>query len=155
MIKNEKQYKITHSWLKKFEEGRKKIDSLPKIKEQPWLRQAQRGSLEAQIRQLKEEIQEYEALKSGKIVVPSLDVLATVPELLIKKRIANGWTLEQLAERLGLHYQQIQRYESTDYATATFETMQKVAAVLNEKTGPPRKVAARRVAKGTARRAKA
>jgi len=155
MIKNEKQYKITHSWLKKFEEGRKKIDSLPKSKEQPWLRQAQRGSLEAQIRQLKEEIQEYEALKSGKIVVPSLDVLATVPELLIKKRIANGWTLEQLADRLGLHYQQIQRYESTDYATATFETMQKVAAVLNEKMGSRRKTASRRTAKTTTRRAKA
>jgi transcriptional regulator with XRE-family HTH domain len=56
----------------------------------------------------------------------------SLPELLIKKRIANEWTLAQLAERLGLHHQQIQRYESTDYATATFETMQRVAAALNQ-----------------------
>lgn len=155
MIKNEKQYKITKSWLRNFEEGRQKLDKLPKGKEQPWLRQAQRGSLEAQIQQLKEEIEEYEALKSGKIVVPSLDVLATVPELLIKKRIANGWTLEQLAERLGLHHQQIQRYESTDYATATFETMQKVAAVLNQKTVTRSRRTTKRSVKAATRQAKA
>ncbi len=156
MIKNEKQYKIAKSWLRKFEEGREKVDRLPAKQEQPWLRQAQRGSLDAQIRQLKEELEEYEALKTGKIAVPSLEILATVPELLIKKRIANGWTIEQLADRLGLHHQQIQRYESTGYATATFETLQKVAAVLSEKdkgTGKTTERAATK--KRPARRAKA
>jgi HTH-type transcriptional regulator/antitoxin HigA len=133
MIKNEKQYKIARSWLKEIEEGRRRVDKLPMPGNQPWLRQAQRGSLDAQIQQLHEEIEEYEGLKSGKILVPSFDDLAALPELFIKKRIANGWTQEQLAERLGTHYQQIQRYESTDYATATFETLQRVAAALDQK----------------------
>lgn len=133
MIKNEKQYKIAKCWLKKFEQGRRRIDKLPPAGSQQWLRQSQRGSLDAQVQQLQEEIAEYEGLKSGKITVPELDALSSLPELLIKKRIANGWTLAQLAEKLGLHHQQIQRYESTDYATATFETMQRVAAALNHK----------------------
>jgi ribosome-binding protein aMBF1 (putative translation factor) len=132
MITNEKQYKITKSWLRKFETGKRKLAKLPKSKEQPWLRRAQRGSLEAQIRQLKQQINEYEALKNGKVKVPHLEIVAQVPELLIKKRIANGWTQQQLANRLGLHYQQIQRYENTDYATATLETVQRVAGVLEQ-----------------------
>jgi ribosome-binding protein aMBF1 (putative translation factor) len=132
MITNEKQYKITKSWLRRFEEGKKKLAKLPESKNQPWLRRAQQGSLKAQIQQLKQQINEYEALKSGKVKVPHLDVVSQVPELLIKKRIANGWTQQQLASRLGLHYQQIQRYENTDYATATLETIQRVAGVLEQ-----------------------
>jgi ribosome-binding protein aMBF1 (putative translation factor) len=151
VIKNEKQYKISKSWLRKFEEARQKLDELPKKKEQLWLKQAQKGSLEAQIWQLREEITEYEALKAGKIIVPSLDVLSSVPELLIKKRIANNWTLEQLAERLGMHHQQIQRYESTDYATATFETLKKVAVALNQETVPANRKISNRAARKTKR----
>jgi ribosome-binding protein aMBF1 (putative translation factor) len=132
MITNEKQYKITKSWLKRFETGKKKLTKLPQSKSQPWLRGAQRGSLEAQIRQLKQQINEYEALKNGKVKLPHLDIVAQVPELLIKKRIANGWTQQQLASRLGLHHQQIQRYENTDYATATLETVQRIVETLEQ-----------------------
>lgn len=141
MIKNEKQYKIAKAWLRKFEDGERTLKKLPKSKEQPWLRKAQQRSIKAQVEQLKAEIAEYEGLKNGKIKVPDLQVLYSVPVLLIKKRIANGWTLEQLAERLDMHHQQLQRYESTDYATATLETMQKVAAALSEGSPARRKTA--------------
>ncbi len=36
MIKNEKQYKITKSWIKHFESGLGKLKRVPKSKEQPW-----------------------------------------------------------------------------------------------------------------------
>jgi ribosome-binding protein aMBF1 (putative translation factor) len=134
IIKNEKEYKFTKSWLKKFNQNKKDLAKLPESKEQPWLRKAQRGSLQIMIDHLQEEVTEYEALKSGKIKPPSLDNLAVIPENLIKNRIANGWTLERLAKKMGLHYQQIQRYEKTDYATATFETLLKIASVLEQKT---------------------
>jgi hypothetical protein len=134
MIKNEKQYKITKSWLRKFEEGRIKIDVMPESKQQPWLRQAQRGSLDAQIEQLKEEIEEYEALSSGKVKVTllSIESIIDLPILLIKRRIANGWTLQTLAEKLGMHWQQLQRYEQTDYASANLQVIQRVTTVLSE-----------------------
>jgi DNA-binding XRE family transcriptional regulator len=138
IIRNEKEYKFIKSWLSKAENGKKELAKLPESKEQPWLRTAQRGSLQRFINHLKEEVEEYEALKNGKIKPPSLDNLAAVPENLIKNRIANGWTQEQLAKRIGLHYQQIQRYEKTDYATATFETLLKIASVLEQKT--PKKI---------------
>lgn len=147
MIRNEKQYKIARSWLNKFEDGKAKLDELPPDTNQPWLRKAQRGSLRAQIKQLRDEISEYEAVKNGKVDLPSLEPLSSLPELLIKRRIANGWTLQHLADVLGLHQQQIQRYESTNYATATFGTIQRVAAALQQHAS-----AAAKTRRGPARR---
>jgi len=146
-LKNEKEYKITKSWLKRFNKSKEELAKLPESIEQPWLRTAQRNSLQAIINHLQEEADEYEALKNGKSKVPNIDNLNTIPELLIKKRIANGWTQVQMAKRLGMHYQQLQRYESTDYESATLTTLQKIADVLNNGSSSkkPRKVAAYRL----------
>jgi HTH-type transcriptional regulator/antitoxin HigA len=130
MLKNEKQYKITKSWLKHFETALEVIKTMPESKEQPWLRKAQCRSAEAQIEQLKAELADYQLTKAGKIKIPDLEVVGRLPQWLIQKRIANGWTQADLAERLDMHFQQIQRYESTDYAAATLETLKKVAAAL-------------------------
>jgi ribosome-binding protein aMBF1 (putative translation factor) len=130
MIKNEKQYKITKSWIKRFETGLDNLKQMPKSKEQPWAKGAQRRSVEGQLALLKTELADYEALKSGKTKVPDLGVVEHLPQWFISKRIAKGWTQGDLAARLKMHYQQIQRYESTDYASATLETLQKVAAAL-------------------------
>lgn len=147
IIKNEKEYKTSKSSLKKAVLGKEKLLAAPESKEQPWLKKAQLGPLQGFINHIQEEIEEYEALKSGKIKLPGLDSLNTIPELLIKKRIANGWTLEQMARRLGMHYQQIQRYENTEYESATFRTLQKIAYVLNNGSSSkkPRKAAAYRL----------
>jgi len=147
IIKNEKEYKISKSWLKKALAGKKNLLAAPESKEQPWLKKAQLGPLQGFINHIMEEVEEYEALKSGKIKLPSLDSLNTIPELLIKKRIANGWTQVQMAKRLGMHYQQLQRYENTDYESATFRTLQKIADVLNNGSlsKKPRKAAAYRL----------
>jgi HTH-type transcriptional regulator/antitoxin HigA len=141
MIKNEKQYKITKSLLRKFEAGQKKLEKLPESTEQPWLRQAQRGSIRAQIEQFQEELAEYEGLKSGKVKVtlPSLDAIRELPALLIKRRIANGWTQKQLAEKLDMHWQQVQQYEQTDYSGASLSTIQRVAEALTEKAPETRR----------------
>jgi HTH-type transcriptional regulator/antitoxin HigA len=130
MIKNEKEYKITKSWLKRFEGGLKTLKTMPESKEQPWLRKVQRRDVEGQIEQLRAELADYELTKAGKIKIPDLEVVGRLPQWFIQKRIANGWTQADLAERLDMHFQQIQRYESTDYAAATLETLKKVAAAL-------------------------
>src|SRR5207302_6742940 len=98
----------TKGWIKKFQQGLKELAKLPESKEQPWLRTAQRNSILNQLDQLLEEIEEYEALKNGKVEapLPSPEVISELPILLIKRRIANGWTQERLAQRLGIHGQQ-------------------------------------------------
>jgi transcriptional regulator with XRE-family HTH domain len=55
-----------------------------------------------------------------------------LPSLLIQWRIYKGLTQKQLAEKLGWHYQQLQDYEKSDYATATLRTIRKVADALSD-----------------------
>ena len=53
-------------------------------------------------------------------------MVAALPSMLIKARIARGLSQKDLAERVGLKEQQIQRYEATDYATANLARIKEV-----------------------------
>jgi transcriptional regulator with XRE-family HTH domain len=48
----------------------------------------------------------------------------------VRARIAAGLTQEGLAEKLGLKRQQIQRYEASEYATASLATVRQIAQVI-------------------------
>lgn len=62
-----------------------------------------------------------------KVIFTYLDNL---PNMLIKKRRLNGWTQEQLAEKLGIKEQQVQRYESTKYQSASLRRLIEIAKIL-------------------------
>jgi len=64
--------------------------------------------------------------------VTTLDVesLTALPEALIRARIAAGLTQKELAVRLGLKEQQVQRYESTRYHGVSLERTQAVVDAL-------------------------
>lgn len=49
---------------------------------------------------------------------------------IIRARIAKGWTQATLAERLGVHVQQVQNDEVTLYQSASFARLSKIAAAL-------------------------
>ena len=49
---------------------------------------------------------------------------------LIQARIARHWTQKQLAEKLDLPEQQIQRYESSRYKGVALERLQEIADAL-------------------------
>lgn len=49
----------------------------------------------------------------------------------MKARIARGWTQRRLAEALGVAEQQVQRYESTGYRSASLARICDVAAALD------------------------
>jgi len=132
MIKNEKQYRISKSWVRKFDDAIFEAKQLPKKPKQPWLRKGQIESLQIQLEDLQTEIKEYEALKAGKVKLAPLDTVSALPILLIKWRIANNWTHKDLSQRLGLAEQQIQKYENCNYSTATLETLTRIAVVLKE-----------------------
>ena len=82
----------------------------------PMIAQAQVDAVSSQLADLEAELREYEAIREGGFEVEALRVVTDLPELLIKARISQGITQRELANRLGLKEQQIQRYEATDYA---------------------------------------
>ena len=134
MIKNDRQYRITKSQAAKLEQalGRetKRGDS---TKLHPLLRKAQSDALRSQLTDLRSEIKQYEALRSGKRTPLRVRSFDDLPQALIQGRIAAGLSQKQLAERLGLKEQQIQRYEATDYASASLTRVCEVARSLGLK----------------------
>ena len=60
----------------------------------------------------------------------ALASFAELPRALIQSRIALGLSQKELAERLGLKEQQIQRYEATEYAGASVQRIQEVIQAL-------------------------
>jgi ribosome-binding protein aMBF1 (putative translation factor) len=97
----------------------------------PALLKAQREALQSQLGDLLAEAREYEALQRSNPRALKLDSLDEIPQALVRARIAKGLTQKQLAERVGLKEQQIQRYEATDYAAASFARIRVVIRALN------------------------
>ncbi|BAT56600.1 hypothetical protein NOS3756_56120 (plasmid) [Nostoc sp. NIES-3756] len=135
MIKNERQYRVTQTQARKFEEALARFDQNLENREgvHPLLWKAQRDALQSQLSELCEEIEEYEALKSGKYKVLELESLEELPLALIKARIAAGLSQKDLADRLGIKEQQIQRYEDTEYASASLTRLIEVSQALGIK----------------------
>lgn len=134
MILNERQYGITKAQIKKFENSLAELaaNAPPASDLNLQLRhQAYLDALNSQVESLQEEIEEYEQLKQGNTDRLFFNSLERLPEALIKARIVRGLTQEQLAERLGLKAQQIQRYESTYYASASLSRILEVQKALN------------------------
>ena len=132
MITNERQYRITRNRANRFEQALEEFnaDAPKRAGVHPRLVQAEREAMESQLASLRGELEEYEHLKSAgvsAIVVTSIDGL---PEGLIKARIARGLSQHQLAQRLDLKAQQIQRYEAERYASASYQRLCEVAHAL-------------------------
>jgi HTH-type transcriptional regulator / antitoxin HipB len=129
MIQNERQYRITQTKLKEFERDLAAIDPQdPNLHPRQIIGWA--NSYNLTIRQLKQEIAEYEQLKSGNILTFVLGSLDDLPTTLIKARIAAGMTQKELADKIGLQEQQIQRYEASHYSSASFDRLRAIANAL-------------------------
>jgi ribosome-binding protein aMBF1 (putative translation factor) len=141
MIKNERQYRITKAQAQKFEQALAQLAGCSEEMkpENLLLWQAQKSALESQLDDLRQEIEEYEALtirETSKPVVFELDSIEALPLALIKARIAAQLTQKELAERLGLKEQQIQRYEASEYASVSWARVLEVSQVLGMKLQP-------------------
>lgn len=130
MIKNERQYRTTKAQAEKIRSAiTLAVKRAPQSQVHPLLRKAEQDALRSQLDDLKKELREYEALVSGgkTLARTSLDDL---PRTLIQARIAAGLSQRDLADRLGLKEQQVQRYEATNYASASLTRVQQVARAL-------------------------
>jgi len=128
VIANDLQYRITRKWVERFEEARAAADARPDL--HPRARQALRDQYDSQIEELRDQLAEYDALRGGQVRELELRSLTELPDALIRARIAAGLSQKELARRLGVKEQQIQRYEATRYAGATLERVQAVADAL-------------------------
>lgn len=128
MIKNQRQYRITKARAREFAEaiGMRGEDA----DVHPLIAQARQDAAQSQYEDLTTQLQAYEALTEGRTPVLELDSLHEFPQALIKARISSGLSQSDLADRLGLKPQQVQRYEATDYAAANLERIQGVADAL-------------------------
>lgn len=131
MIKNDRQYRITRAQAEKFEKALARVSADGDRRLHPAIRKAQHEAVASQLQDLRRDIDEYEALKKGLVTRFHIESLSDLPRALIQARIASGLTQKELAERLGLKEQQIQRYEATDYASASISKLQQVAAALD------------------------
>lgn len=131
MIRNERQYRITRAEATRFQEALVAArNASPRPKIDPLFLQAEIDGLQSQLEEMLEEIQVYEQLRDGSQAIPSVNSVQDVPGALIQSRIRAGLTQEQLAERVNLKPQQIQRYEATDYASASLSRVAEIASVL-------------------------
>ena len=133
MIKNERQYRITRTWADRFSQALLELKSAKdagQLEVHPLLLQAQQDAMRSQLADLEAELREYEALKAGDFEFDKLGMIVELQELLIKARIARGLRQRDLAHRLGLKEQQIQRYEATEYASASLARIRDVVAAL-------------------------
>jgi DNA-binding transcriptional regulator YiaG len=120
VIRNEREYKITRATLEKFGEAIKHIAQLRrKSKIEPWKLGLQENATLSMIEDLKVQLKEYEKLKAGRFKLSVLDNVESIAVNLIRARISLGWTQRDLAERIGTTEQQIQKYEASDYRTAS------------------------------------
>jgi HTH-type transcriptional regulator / antitoxin HipB len=128
MIQNEHQYKVTQTKLRELEQSLIDLDiNSGNLAER--LLQAEKNGLQVLIDRLGAEIIEYDNLKQQRtpIQICSLDELAIG---LIKARISTGMTQKELAAKIGVQEQQIQRYEENQYASASLARLTEIARAL-------------------------
>ena len=136
MIKNERQYKFTKTQVERFERTLAELSSRNPEDTglHPLVAKAQEDAVSGQIVDLKEELHVYESMKAGTFSLGQLEVVSELSNMLIGARIVQGISQKELAERVGLKEQQIQRYEATDYASASLSRIREIVSGLYGKT---------------------
>lgn len=131
MIKSDRQLKITEQRAQSFDEAIKahNANDVP-AGVHP---RAHKVALDALIGlrdELRQQIAEYRELVEAGPAAVQINSLADIPRALIRARIARRVTQRQLAERLGVKPQQVQRWESESYENATYASIVEVAMAL-------------------------
>ncbi|MBX9699656.1 MAG: helix-turn-helix domain-containing protein [Acetobacteraceae bacterium] len=127
MIKSEREYAVTKRAAAGFASSR---EALTGAAGEDAGRRAALSSIDAQLGDLQADIAEWERLRAGGVQDIDVANWDDLPKALIRARIAQGLTQQELAERLGLRKQQIQRWEDEDYEHAAFWRVLEVADAL-------------------------
>ena len=137
MIANEYQYRRTQAAAKKFRRALDKPVAPARPGVHPRLLKAEHEALASQLGDLERELTDYERLKKDRNSRIEIGSVAGIGQGLIRARIAAGLSQKQLADRLGVKPQQIQRYETAQYATASLRRLDEVARGLGVRIDRP------------------
>lgn len=131
MIYSDKQYNVASAQLDKL----KGALATAKAREtdQAWLKQAEIAAINSQIADIGAELAEYDLLKSGQVSFSKTYALEELPRVLVQARIASGMSQTDLAEKLSMKPQQVQRYEATDYMGASLGRLIEISKALGVK----------------------
>jgi HTH-type transcriptional regulator / antitoxin HigA len=122
MIKSDAQRERTAAQIEGFRQAFAKVD-----REMTGKRAAAvRGSYEGMIRQLQDELHEYDELKSGELTLPTVERLDQIAPFIAKLRIARRISQTELARRLGVSKQVISRYEEAECQTVAIDRLQEI-----------------------------
>jgi HTH-type transcriptional regulator/antitoxin HigA len=131
MILNDRQHRITRLWKGKFERALQGLRTNERpVAVHPLLWQAQQDAYQSQIEEMQEDIQTYQALKSGQVRQFALADWRDLGKALVQARIAQGLSQQELAERLGVEVQAVLRAEDEGYTSSTWAHLLEVARVL-------------------------
>lgn len=129
-ITNEREYRIARA-----EAGRLEALLAQQDREteglDPRLKQAVHGATASRLDELRARIAWYENLKRAGGAVVELDSLEQLPSLLVQARVASHLTQRELAQRLGVSEQQVQKDEEAGYAKASLQRLIEVARALD------------------------
>ena len=129
MIKNSRQYRITRTQLERFEESLRALEETLDDRSDE-MAQLQASAIKGQVEDLRAQLVEYDSLERERPTQLRFDSLNEIARLLIKARLARGMSQRELAETLGMKEQQIQRYEATDFESASFARILEIADAL-------------------------
>jgi len=130
MITNDKQYRSTRTQVEKLRSSLNNM-SAASSDVHPMFLAAHKEALDSQLHELEEEIAAYDQLRSGAITTFSANSLQELPELLISARIARNMSQKELGTFIGVHEQQIQRYEAERYRSASLDRLIQISAALS------------------------
>ncbi len=130
MITNERQYQISKAQAAKFLAAIDAPDTNARAPH-PRARKALREAAQSQLDELLAELGEYERLRDGQLTSITAESIAELAPALIKARIMRNWTQKELADKLAVAEQQVQRYEATQYRGVSVERLQSVADALS------------------------
>ena len=118
MIRSDKELAVSRRKANEAEEASRQVQG------------AARRALERFAGELRSEVEEFEAIRSGLVNSFKVGGVDELGEALIKARIAKGWTQRQLAEELNVSEQQVQKQEARSYGGASTTRLAEVAEVL-------------------------
>lgn len=131
MIYSDKQYGVSRAQLEKLQVALAAAKN--RASDQAWLKKAEIDGLKSQIADIEAELAEYDLLKSGQVSFSKTYALEELPRVLVQARIASGMSQTDLAEKLGMKPQQVQRYEATDYMGASLGRLIEISKALGVK----------------------
>ena len=125
MIVSERQLKAAKKKAKLLEKSIKKMEGKKGPLVQPTIIQTQ-----AMLKELQDEVSEYEALLGQGLEAIKIEFLKEIMLLPIKYRVAKNLSREDFAKEVGLPVRMIARYEAGGYTNINGETFKKILDTL-------------------------